>query len=526
MDRVLSGRPSCLTMKSRTTVLSFCQCSRWLLACVLFVLNANTSQAWIAGSPFQVTPTRYQHIHKRKLGSIPSLGLYPKAAKSYTTTTTTTANPTALEVFTHAYQNATASSSAWWVEELAYLEQNEHDPTVQIQQQAQGIATLGMPLTEETMYHTTALSTPLVHTSHHPATTATFDHCDNQKATLLARLLLIGAAALYGTNFSLVKLMGESDIPIGLSSTIRFGMAALVTSPWLFATNRNKAKTTAATTATTASLTILQSDDNNNNDAWSALWAGFEVGLWNSIGYISQAVGLEATDASVSAFLCSLAVVVVPFLDAWSGKQLRARQWIGAILALAGVANLELGHGVATGTLSAGEMASMLQPLAFGFGFFRLERAMHQYPAEGKRATAAQLAAVFLGCIAYTATMETVTIDQLQSYLMDPANLALFFWTGVISTALSVYMESVALMTLTAAETTLLLSTEPLWGALWAALLVGEQLGADTFIGGFLILTACLYSSLGWDRLQNLVMGNKSGNDSSFSLSSHKKNPG
>jgi hypothetical protein len=48
-----------------------------------------------------------------------------------------------------------------------------------------------------------------------------------------ARLLLLGAAALYGTNFSLVKLLGETGMSVGLSSTLRFGFAALATMPML-----------------------------------------------------------------------------------------------------------------------------------------------------------------------------------------------------------------------------------------------------------------------------------------------------
>ena len=471
------------------------------LVCCILLGSLNPSLAWIAVVPSTVTTTTSWTSSRNRVFSgqgshkhvvVPrvttSLGLYPKATSTSTSSKTSPPSPfartTFLEVFTSPYQNATMTT---WVEEEPSFSSSNDQAT--LLQHAQGMASLGgLVLTDEAMYH---------HHHHHhtKATTATLAPLDQTaakdddgKATLWARLLLIGAAALYGTNFSLVKLMGESDIPVGLSSTIRFGMAALVTSPWLFA----KPKSTSSAA-----------------DAWPAMIAGFEVGLCNSFGYVAQAVGLETTAASVSAFLCSLAVVVVPFLDVWSGKQLKGRQWVGALLALAGVANLELGHGVATGTLTGGELASMLQPLAFGLGFCRLERAMHQWPDEGKRGTAAQLWAIFLGCILYTAKTESVTMDQLQSYLMDPATMALFFWTGVISTALSVYMESVALMTLTAAETTLLLSTEPLWGALWAAILVGEQLGTDTFVGGFLILAACLYSSLGWNKLKDLVLTGK-----------------
>ena len=94
---------------------------------------------------------------------------------------------------------------------------------------------------------------------------------------------------MYGTNFSLVKILGDT-MPEGISLTLRFSLAALVTLPWLFEENVNEMM--------------------SNKDVWMATWLGFEVGLWNSIGYVAQAVGLETTDASKSAFICSLAVVV------------------------------------------------------------------------------------------------------------------------------------------------------------------------------------------------------------------------
>lgn len=37
--------------------------------------------------------------------------------------------------------------------------------------------------------------------------------------------------------------------------------------------------------------------------------AGMEVGVWVALGYFTQAIGLQTSDASVCAFLCSLTVV-------------------------------------------------------------------------------------------------------------------------------------------------------------------------------------------------------------------------
>ncbi|KAG7354347.1 EamA-like transporter family protein [Nitzschia inconspicua] len=313
-----------------------------------------------------------------------------------------------------------------------------------------------------------------------------------------ARLLLVSAAALYGTNFSLVKILGDT-MPVGISTTLRFGLAALATLPWLIDSK------------------ILTSEN-----ARTAAWLGLEVGMWNSIGYVAQAVGLETTLASKSAFICSMAVVIVPLLEFMTGKKLLARQWVGALMALVGVAFLELGGGNGIGdaisSLTTGDALSMVQPLMFGIGFWKMEKAMHQCPEEARRLTAAQLMAVFLGSATYglysmsdvahaadaSVSMTTfVNAYPWKEWLTDPSILFSLFWTGCITTALTIYMETMALETLSAAETTLIFSTEPLWGTAFAAAVMGEQLGMNAAVGAFFILVACLYSNLGVQGLEH-----------------------
>jgi drug/metabolite transporter (DMT)-like permease len=74
---------------------------------------------------------------------------------------------------------------------------------------------------------------------------------------------------------------------------------------------------------------------------------------------------------------------------------------------------------------------------------------------------------------------------------------AAILWTGVVTTALTSYGENIAMKKLSAAESTVIYSTEPLWGALFATYALGESLGWNTFLGAALILTACVWSSVG-----------------------------
>jgi len=314
---------------------------------------------------------------------------------------------------------------------------------------------------------------------------------DDDAAVWKARALLVGAAALYGTNFSLVKLLGDT-MPEGVSLTLRFALASAVTLPWLFDEGGIQLP---------------------NADVLMATWLGFEVGLWNSIGYVAQAVGLETTPASKSAFICSLAVVVVPLLDFFTGKRIETRQWVGAFLAVVGVAFLELG-GVGGGgdalMLSKGDLLSLVQPFAFGLGFWKTEKALQRYPSQARRLTAAQLLAIFTASACYG--LSAIGPSALQTYpwaewLTSPTILFSLFWTGCITTALTIFMENKAMETLSAAEATVIFATEPIWGTAFATVVMSEQLGVNSAIGAAFIMSACFYSNLGMDGLTGVARG-------------------
>ena len=119
-----------------------------------------------------------------------------------------------------------------------------------------------------------------------------------------ARLLLLLSAALYGTNFTIVKSIDDIDgMSVGMASTLRFGFAALAMLPLLFAPIDAELKLAAKERRDGGGGGVA-----TNGNALSGLWeeptrlsaglAGMEIGLYNSVGYLAQAVGLKTTTAS------------------------------------------------------------------------------------------------------------------------------------------------------------------------------------------------------------------------------------
>eukprot|EP00802_Teleaulax_amphioxeia_P019514 Tamp_19752.p1 GENE.Tamp_19752~~Tamp_19752.p1 ORF type:complete len:401 (+),score=50.60 Tamp_19752:112-1203(+) len=295
---------------------------------------------------------------------------------------------------------------------------------------------------------------------------AGMDEAEASALVFKTRAILLGVAALYGTNFGSIKVMQESLDP-STAALLRFTLALGALSPFLLSTPR-------------------------------ALWKpGVDIGIWVALGYVVQGVGLNnGSSASTAAFLCSLAVVVCPLLDVLEGGTVSKKTWTAAALAVLGVAVLEIAGGEAP---TQGDLWSLLQPIGFGIGFWKIEKVMSDFPGKGAQLTAIQLVVVwfvgFLWCVYDHAGLPEVT--QVAESLSQLPVLASVAWTGFVTTALTVLLQTTSLGVLSSSETTVLYSTEPIWAAGFASVVLGEELGLNTFVGGALIIAACVSSSLG-----------------------------
>ena len=308
-----------------------------------------------------------------------------------------------------------------------------------------------------------------------------------------ARLAILGCALTYGTNFAAVKQLDHS-LPPSLSASLRFGLASM------------------------AAMTVLwdvRAWDWESAELRSLQKVSIEVGAANALGYVSQSVGLQDVDASLSAFVCSLAVVVVPVLDAVvDRKGTAARTWQAAALAAAGVALLSInsmGHSV-DGPHGAvhGLLFTLVQPLAFGYGFYRTEKALAAVPGD-LDLTKASLACGAMQLLTVKAVADVWLLsdqwgaaadafpDALALLAEPPAVFGAVVWTGLVTTFGTVLVETLALSEISAQESTVLFSTEPLWGAGFASLALGERLDEYSAAGGVMIVVACLLASGGFD---------------------------
>ena len=92
-------------------------------------------------------------------------------------------------------------------------------------------------------------------------------------------------------------------------------------------------------------------------------------------------------------------------------------------------------------------------------------------------------------------TLFTNSLAELSTFDWHSVPWFLVAYTGVVTTAFALYAETVALKYIPSEKASVIYTTEPLWGAAFAYVLLGERMGINGYIGGALILASSFLSS-------------------------------
>lgn len=195
-----------------------------------------------------------------------------------------------------------------------------------------------------------------------------------------------------------------------------------------------------------------------------------------------QQFGITGTSATNSSFLTGLYVVLTPL----SARVLLGERLGSTTLAAAGLAAAGmwlLGGGRLAG-LSRGDLL-----VASGAGFWALHVLCIVRGARHGRPfvfTVIQFGVVFLLALPAALASEVVVVADLMRAAPEIAYL------GIVSGGLAYSLMAVATRYTTASEAAVLVSMESVFGALFAALLLGERLGPIAWVGAASIFGAGL----------------------------------
>lgn len=205
---------------------------------------------------------------------------------------------------------------------------------------------------------------------------------------------------------------------------------------------------------------------------------GLELAFWLFLGYATQAVGLEHTSASRSAFITALNVVLVPLLLSLAGRRVGG-VWLSALLALLGVAFLS--YDPRQPPLNAGDLWTLLTALAYALYIVRLE--VHAKAVPSLPLTAIQVLGTALFALPWALA---------QGVRLEGVPWGAVLYLGVAATALTTWLQTWGQGHVPASQAAILYTLEPVWATLFAFLVLGERLGPSGLLGAALVLLATL----------------------------------
>ena len=293
------------------------------------------------------------------------------------------------------------------------------------------------------------------------------------------RAALLAIAAGYGTNFAAGAFLNAAA-PAAAATSARFLVAAAALAPHLARLPREL-----------AGPVLL-------------------CGACDALGYVAQSVALVDTPPATVSLLGALTVVVAPARAfAVDGERPGAGAAAAAALTLGGVFLLER----VDGGFAPGDGFAALQAVGFGASFYVARRTMADNADAALAVTAGQCSVTALLSALWAlgdgAALGPFAAAPTAGWLLDGASdfslpglllrggpvAGAVLWTGLVTTALVRFGENSALAKVPVGEATVLVGSEPLWAALWAAALFGTIPDAHQCAGGVLILAACVVSA-------------------------------
>lgn len=278
-------------------------------------------------------------------------------------------------------------------------------------------------------------------------------------------LLLLGAAFIWGTSYALVKSALLVYPVLGLLA-LRFGIAFLILSPSLMSMRR---------------LSRSQ-------------WAGILCAGCTLLGiFLAETFGVRMTSASNAAFLISLCVVMTPLLEwAWLRRTPRGVEWMAAGLSLCGA--LLIGDGRFDFTLGDGLV--VLAALLRAINVCATKRAIHVNAVSPLAMTAVQSGVVSFGCAVLALTVARTEWRPLPPFAGNAHFWLIVIYLVVGCTLFAFFMQNYAVSRSTPTRVALLMGSEPVFGALFASVWLGERVSALAVTGGGLIVLASLLPSM------------------------------
>ena len=284
----------------------------------------------------------------------------------------------------------------------------------------------------------------------------------NKKFKIKAEFILLGVVIIWGYTFPVIKNI-LNVIPPFTFLTYRFFLAFSI----IYLIFRKRLKRIDL-------LTIKK---------------GFLIGLFLFLGYFGQTVGTQFTTATKTAFITGISVVIVPIISYfWIREKIYRNSVIGVLLAMIGLWLMNT-----NGTIYHFNLGDSLVFLgAIGFALYIVAVDIYTRKLDYIKLVFIQLITVsllsFLMAIIYE--KEALTFSY-SSYVWWAVVL-----NGVFATALAFYLQNRFQKYSNPTKIAIIFSAEPVFGALFSYLILGETIGIFGLMGGIAIFSGMFVAQI------------------------------
>ncbi|MDB4896500.1 MAG: permease of drug/metabolite transporter superfamily [Firmicutes bacterium] len=223
--------------------------------------------------------------------------------------------------------------------------------------------------------------------------------------------------------------------------------------------------------------------------------AGALIGCFLFAGYAFQTFGIAHTTSARAGFITGLSVVLVPALTViWLRRKPSPGAWLGVLTATAGLALLSLNADLMP---TYGDFLVFLCAIAFALQIIAISRFAGQHDPVA-------LAVIQIG----VAAVLSWGMHLREAGTVGPGVAGVLWWSGpasvtaawlicgVLATAVAFLLQNVLQPHTTPTHTALIFAAEPVWGAIFSFLLLGETLPLRGYVGGAMILAGMLLAEL------------------------------
>ena len=267
--------------------------------------------------------------------------------------------------------------------------------------------------------------------------------------------LLVGVTAIWGWTFTVVRDAVAAYGVLGFLA-IRFTIATAVLAP--LSARRMTRRT---------------------------LLAGLAIGLVLAVAYLFQTLGLKYTTPTNCGLVTGLFIVFVPFFDRILYRiRIRKLLWLAVAVSLGGMVLLV---GQSPGQLRTGDALTVVAAGMYGLHVSLLSR--HSRGHDPAALAMGQMLAVALGAGLAWPFFEPLRLPPARVWWAVAA-------TGVLASALAFYIQTFVQRRLSALRTGIIITTEPLFAALFGYLLAGDRLTGIQLVGAGLLMCAIAMSEI------------------------------